>query len=1088
MNELNRYTIRTVLVLLSFLFSVFNGAAQFKAANSTLSEGFLTPPDSVRPYVYWYWINDHISAAGVVKDLNAMKKVGIGGAFIGNIGLSKEEGTSFGDVKLFSDQWWKATEAAMETATKNGITLGMFNSPGWSQSGGPWIKPASSMRYITSTKSIVKGGKQFAMNIMPVNADTSYLFTLAVPAPDYADFELKAYQPQLTTDAAISHIANLTDGDFSSSSMFSPGIKNSSIHIKLKKALTLRSLVLHPAEVPFSADVLVQAIRQGKMETIKTFSINRTNPSKQVGFIPYAPLAIAFDPVNSKEFKIVLKNIEGQAGFKEINLSPAAYLENYMEKQLAKMYATPLPLWPEYQWQTQGETKEAQLVIDPKKVINLKSFVNGQGQLNWKAPAGKWLIMNYYLATTGVTNSPASPEGKGLEVDKMDHKKLASHFDSFVGKVLSRVPEKKRKTFKYLVADSYEMGSQNWTDSLQHTFKLIYGYDPLPWLPVLTGNIVGSADQSDRFLWDLRRLVADLVATEYVGGLKKLANKAGLKLWLENYGHWGFPSEFLKYGGASDEVAGEFWNEGELGNIENKSASSAAHIYGKNRVWAESFTAGGGAYSRYPALLKKRGDWSFTEGVNQTLLHLYIHQPYESGYPGLNTWFSTEFNRKNTWFYQGAAFIDYLRRCNYLLQQGRPVNDVAYFIGEDAPKMTGIRNPELPEGYSYDYINADVLLNRITVANGKLLLPEGVQYSLLVLPPLKTMRPALLQKIESLVKDGAVVLGNAPERSPSLQDYPAADQRIKTLAQSLWGATVLKRGIRKYGNGLVMEGISMQEALDHIGLAPDMKSTAGKKILYNHRSTEAHELYFMTNQSDGGIEFSAAFRVANAQPYWWDPVTGTSRPLPVFSNADGKTSIPFRLETNQSGFVVFNKGELNRSSGIRENFPVASHLLTLSAPWEVSFLNSSISGGPEKPVVFNDLMSWSDHKDERIKNFSGSAVYKTSFSLKKAEDLEGTIYLNTGHVNGMARIKVNGEDVGTVWTAPWQVDISKVTKAGKNNVEIEVVNTWINRLIGDSKLEAKNRLTRTDIVNLPAANKYQPSGLTGPVNIIKVQY
>lgn len=1086
MKKLNEYITRIGLLLLISSSCINDLSAQQKVEDSMLTRGFLAPPDSVRPYVYWYWINDHISPAGVVKDLEAMKKVGIGGAFIGNIGLSKDEGTSFGDVKLFSERWWEATELAMETATKNGIILGMFNSPGWSQSGGPWIKPTSSMRYVTSSSLLVKGGQQLEMNVEPANKDTSYLFTLALPAPDFSDFDLRSYQPKLTTDVGVNNLSNLMDGNLSTVAMLPSTTKNCNIHIKFNKALTIRSLVLHPAEVPFSADVLLQVLKNGKIQTLKTFKINRINPSKQVGFVPYAPLSMAFDPVNSNEFRIVLQNIEGEAGFKEINLSPAAYLEHYMEKQLAKMYATPLPLWPEYQWETQKETENSKLLIDPKEVINLKSFVK-EGRLKWKVPAGKWLILNYKLATTGVTNSPASPEGKGLEVDKMDHKKLAPHFESFIGKVLARIPEEKRKSFKYLVADSYEMGSQNWTDSLQYTFKRIYGYDPLPWLPVLTGNIVGSADQSDRFLWDLRRLVADLVATEYVGGLKKLGNKEGLKLWLENYGHWGFPSEFLKYGGASDEVAGEFWNEGELGNIENKSASSAAHTYGKRRVWAESFTAGGGAYSRYPALLKKRGDWSFTEGVNQTLLHLYIHQPDESNYPGLNAWFSTEFNRKNTWFYQGKAFIDYLRRCNYLLQQGNPVNDVAYFIGEDAPKMTGVRNPELPEGYSYDYINAEVILNRLMVKNGKLLLPDGVQYRILVLPPLKTMRPELLEKIESLVSAGAVVLGTAPENSPSLQDYPRADQRVKALSQDLWGGPILKKGIRKYGEGLVMEGISMQEALDYIGLAPDLKSTVGNKVLYAHRSTEDKELYFMTNQSGSEIEFSVAFRITDAFPYWWDPVTGTMRELPVFNQVDGKINIPFKLETNQSGFVVFNKAESKKGRSAKENFPEASHVLTLSNPWEVQFLNSSISGGPEKPVIFNQLISWPDHTDERIKNFSGSALYKSSFNLEKMYSDE-TIYLNTGSINGMAKIKLNGQDVGSVWTAPWRVDISKSIRKGNNVVEIEVVNTWTNRLIGDSKLEAKDRLTHTDITNLSKDSKYEESGLTGTVSVTKVRY
>ncbi len=1078
---------RTALALWALMTGFVDVKAQFKAESSVLSQGFLSPPDSVRPYVYWYWINDHISPSGIIKDLDAMKKVGIGGAFIGNIGLSKEEGTSFGDIKLFSEGWWKATGTAMETAAKNGITLGMFNSPGWSQSGGPWVEPASSMRYVTSSSLLVKGGQQVLMNVMPRTTDTTYLYTLAMPAPEHSSFQLSTYAPDFSTDAAASKLSNLADANLSTVCILKPVDKSCTIHVRLSKSLTVRSLILYPAEVPFSADAELQVLRNGRMETIRTFNINRINPSKQVGFVPYAPVSIAFDAVSSKEFRIVLRHIEGTPGFKEINLSPAVYLERYMEKQLAKMYATPLPLWSEYQWQTQSEIPDSRLVIDPKKVVNLKSFVNPQGVLKWNVPPGKWLILNYGLSTTGVTNSPASAEGRGLEVDKMDHKKLNSHFDSFIGKVLERIPAEKRTTFKYLVADSYEMGSQNWTDSLQYTFERVYGYDPLPWLPVLAGNIVGSAGQSDRFLWDLRRLVADLVATEYVGGLKRLGNKQGLKLWLENYGHWGFPSEFLKYGGASDEVAGEFWNEGELGNIENKSASSAAHIYGKRRVWSESFTAGGGAYTRYPALLKRRGDWSFTEGVNQTLLHLYVHQPDESDYPGLNTWFSTEFNRKNTWFYQGKAFIDYLRRCNYMLQQGTPVNDVAYFIGEDAPKMTGIRSPELAEGYSYDYINAEVILNRLSVKDGRLLLPDGVQYRILVLPPLKTMRPALLEKIESLVREGAVILGSAPESSPSLQDYPQADKRVRALAAALWGGAIMKKGVRKYGNGLVMEGISMQDALDYINLAPDLKTNVGNKVLYTHRTTNEKELYFVTNQSGSPIEFSAVFRVTNASPYWWDPVTGVIRDLPGFKNDEGKTSIPFKLDTDQSGFVVFNKGVLKTDGSRRENFKAADHLLTLTAPWEVNFVNSPLPGGPEKPVVFNQLISWSDHPDERIKGFSGSAVYRTSFYLENTYPNE-TILLNTGRINGMAKIKVNGQETGTVWTAPWQLDVSKAIKKGSNIVEVEVVNTWTNRLLKDSKLNAKERLSHTEITNFSTDSNYEVSGLTGPVTLMKIRY
>ncbi|RZM10912.1 MAG: glycoside hydrolase family 2, partial [Pedobacter sp.] len=404
---------------------------------------------------------------------------------------------------------------------------------------------------------------------------------------------------------------------------------------------------------------------------------------------------------------------------------------------------------------------------------------------------------------------------------------VASHFDAFLGEILRRIPAKDRKTWKVAVEDSYETGGQNWTDGMLDKFKLNYGYDPLPYLPVLNGNVVGSQDMSDRFLWDLRRFIADRVAYDYVGGLREVSNKNGLTTWLENYGHWGFPGEFLQYGGQSDEIAGEFWSEGELGNIENKAASSAAHIYGKAKVSAESFTAAGKPFARYPEVMKQRGDRFFTEGINNSLLHVFIQQPDER-LPGVNAWFGNEFNRHNTWFNYMDLFTSYLKRCNFMLQQGKYVADVAYFIGEDAPKMTGVTDPALPAGYSFDYINAEVLMNRVKVKNNKLVLSDGMTYSMLVLPKLETMRPELLEKIRDLVKEGATILGPSPLRSPSLKGYPSADAKVKQIALDLWGdidgKTDKKRAL---GKGLVFLGMDMQTALNslNIGQAKIMSAT-----------------------------------------------------------------------------------------------------------------------------------------------------------------------------------------------------------------------------------------------------------------------
>ena len=384
-----------------------------------------------------------------------------------------------------------------------------------------------------------------------------------------------------------------------------------------------------------------------------------------------------------------------------------------------------------------------------------------------------------------MTNVPATPATTGLEVDKMNRAALKAHFDAYTGELLRRTTPAERKSFTHVIADSYETGPQNWTDGLEKDFKESYGYDPLPFLPVLTGRVVQSAAASDRFLWDLRRLVAEKIARDYVGGLRDLCAKNGLKLWLENYGHWGFPSEFLYYGGQSHEVGGEFWAGQSVKNGELRAAASASHTYGFRDVWAEAYT-GGPAMINTPRDLKAQGDQSFCEGVTQFVLHVNIHQPDDSKKPGINAWFGTEFNRHNTWFRESKTWIDYLRRSTVLLRAGYPAADVAYFIGEDAPKMNGMRQPEVPVGYDWDFINSDVLLNHLTVKNGRLTLPHGTSYAVLVLPDYPTMRPEVLAKISDLVAAGATVVGKAPDRSPSQQNQPAADARLKQLAAALW--------------------------------------------------------------------------------------------------------------------------------------------------------------------------------------------------------------------------------------------------------------------------------------------------------------
>ncbi|HWI55731.1 MAG TPA: glycosyl hydrolase, partial [Bacillota bacterium] len=649
--------------------------------------------------------------------------------------------------------------------------MGLFNCPGWSQSGGPWIRPEQAMRYVAIGEQRVHGPRQFAEKLIAPQELFQQVALLAFPAPAEEADTLAAHAPRITCRPSLEQPERLVDGNRKTVVMFPGGAGRGKqpfqVDIELAEAMTARSLVLVPAESDFSGQCELQvADQQGGFVTVRRFAVDRSNNSVSVGFLPHSPVTIAFPAQTTRHFRLVFTACQGKPGLAEIELSGAARLERFVEKQLGKMHPTPLPMWDAYLWPVSAEPESAALAVAPGTVLDLSRQLGADGVLRWEVPAGDWILLRTGMTPTGTKNSPASPEGQGLEVDKMNRAAAQAHFDAYIGKLLGRMPKAERRAFKHVVADSYEMGSQNWTDGFRELFRKRYGYDPQPWLPVLTGRLVGSAEQSDRFLWDLRRLVADRIALDYVGGLRDAANREGLKLWLENYGHWGYPAEFLQYGGQADEVSGEFWATGDLGSIELRCAASAAHTYGKPIVHAEAFTSGL-RFESTPWSLKRRGDWALTEGINHWVLHVYIHQPWEDRLPGVNAWFSTEFNRHNTWFYPGREWIDYYRRCDFLLQQGRHVADVAYFIGEDTPKMTGLRKPALPPGYNFDYINAEVIEQRLQVKNGRWVLPDGMSYRLLVLPELETMRPELLKKIRDLVAAGGCILGAPPAHSPS---------------------------------------------------------------------------------------------------------------------------------------------------------------------------------------------------------------------------------------------------------------------------------------------------------------------------------
>ena len=1034
-------------------------------------------PNDVTTSCYWYWISGNISREGVINDLKSMKKAGINRAFIGNQGVGKDEAPR-GNVKIQSPEWYDIMHAAMKTATQEGIEIGLFNAPGWSQAGGPWNKPHQSMRYLATQRAVVKGGK---MQTIAFPHPSNWLQNVKLLA-----FKHKRDDARITAGidyvyaTNVERVGALFDGSQATTSGFTE--ESSTVYITpAKKNFNLRSLRIEIAS-PIKGYVTISAERNGKYETIKTQTLDRTNMMIEIGYDVLAPIAISLPSTVADKFRLDF-HLNKDCKLREITLAETPIVDQFADKILGKMVQVPLPMWNEYKWVSPVNYTETD-VVAAADVIDLSSNLHGD-TLTYAFPDGTWEVVRTYMAPTMIMNGPTiEGDGRGLEVDRWSREALKNHYDSFIGDLIKRIPAEDRATWKVMVCDSYEKATQNYGDDFMQYFKSHFGYDPTPYLLAYDGIVVESTEKTDRFLWDLRRMIADRLAYDHIGALRDMGHRDGLSLWLECYGHWGFPGEFLQYGGQSDEVAGEFWSEGSLGDIENRAASSAAHIYGKRKVSSESFTCGPPEFSRSPRYMKQRGDKFFTEGINNTLLHLVISQPEEHKFPGLNCPWGQEFNRKNTWYSHLDLFTTYLKRCNYLLQQGQYVADVAYFIGEDAPVMTGITDPQLPKGYQYDFINAEVIEGKLTASADHLLtLPYGNRYKLLVLPPLKTMRPAMIRRISQLLNDGAVILGPKPLRSPSLKDWGEGDAEVQRIADELWGEGQPACGMRRVGKGLLFTGYEINDVFRLIGNTPDATFAGAEDVKFAHLTRDGFDVFFVSNQTEKPADFVAQLRITGRKPELWSPMDGSVKPLRSFSQDANITSIPMQLAPNESTFIVFAEPTDVHSASldVTLNYPKADTLLTIASPWRLS-LQTML--GESTKLTLKNLFDLTTSTKPEIKYFAGTATYKTTFNAPKAKS--GYTYkIDLGQVYEMAKVKLNGRYIGGVWTPPYTLDVTPYLKTGRNELEVIVVNNWKNRIIGDLQLPENERKTSYGHLSYGANTPLQNTGLIGPVRILE---
>jgi hypothetical protein len=686
--------------------------------------------------------------------------------------------------------------------------------------------------------------------------------------------------------------------------------------------------------------------------------------------------------------------------------------------------------------------------VDPSKIIDLSDKVGAEGRLTWDVPAGDWKILRVSLISENGVNHPAPPESLGLETDRMDPEPVRLVYEGMVGRIRREALAKGYKSFFAFETDSYETGFQDYGVDFREQFKKRRGYDCVPWLPAWLDKktIIGSPELTARFKHDMSRTISDLWAERFQGTLRKLADENGLQWMTEPY--WNIPLDWTRMGGLSHMVGEEFWVSGmQVGN-----AAEIAGTYGQQIVWAEAFTAEAqdSAWRNHPWTLKSLGDKAFARGVNLFFIHGFVHNPFADDYqPGLSFgYWGTQFSRHLTWWPLARAWSDYLARCQFLLQQGRPTFDVLQYPSGYHP---------VPRALNGTYRMArltDEVLEKLTVRDGKLVLPHGAEFRALTLSG-EPVRPEALEKIRDLVRDGAVLIANPPAPvSASLENYPASDERMARLIKEIWAVepgSPAAPGERKLGKGTVIGEGKLDEGMAKLGMLPDfvVQPAAGAKrpnVVTHLRIANGIKYWFVSNQGDADVKFNANFDVSGRQPQWWDPVLGAARNLPEFRFENGRTVVPLELAPRQSGFVLFaDPVAAPEKTGV--NFAQLTTVAEINTIWKVSF--NPRWGGPKDPVEFAKLEDWSKHPDEGIKYYSGIANYKTSFDAVPSQKPQ---YIDIGKVHDIARVRLNGKDLGIVWCAPWRVQVPPAVLLEKNNtLEIEVANSWANRLIGDEQ-------------------------------------
>ena len=1061
----------------------------------SLRDQFLSPSDEAKPWTFWYWMYGVVSKEGITADLEAMKHAGLGGTYLMPIKGIHEGAQYDGKAQQLTPEWWEMVRFSMEEADRLGLKLGMHICDGFALAGGPWITPKESMQKVVWSDTIVDGGKLNALRLPQPEAYENYyedIALFALPVEDAAD-----EMPAKITCVNLATANNVKSAQ--TVNMDAAGIIRSSypcyIQYEYKQAFTCRNIEIVLNGNNYQAHRLkVMASDDG----VNYRFVKQLVPARQ-GWQNTDENSTHSIPATTARYFRFYWTPEGSEPGSE-DMDAAKWKPNLKIKQLRLHQEARLNQWEGKAglvWRVAESTREEEIGKEDcyslSQVINLtEQYKNAPAShskektITAVLPKGKWKLLRMGHTATGHTNATGGG-GKGLECDKFNPRTVRKQFDNWFAQAFVKThPEVARRVLKYMHVDSWECGSQNWSDSFAKEFRTRRGYDLLPYLPLLAGIPMESAGRSEEILRDVRTTIAELVVDVFYQVLSDCAKEYDCQFSAECVAPTMVSDGLLHYQKV-DLPMGEFWLNSPTHDKPNDmlDAISGAHIYGKNIIQAEGFTEVRGTWDEYPAMLKTLLDRNYALGINRLFYHVYVHNPWLDRQPGMTLdGIGLFFQRNQTWWDKGAkAFSEYATRCQSLLQYGHPVTDIAVFTGEEVPRRSVL--PErlvssLPGLFGTERVESE----RIRLANeGQPLRvrPVGVTHSANMADPEKWVNPLRGYAYDSFNKDALLRLAKAENGRMKLAEGMGYKVVVLPLSRPMNPEPVLSPAVRKKMDELKAAGVIVpalpytEEDFSAYGLKRDM--IVPEDVAWMHRSGELGDIYFVANQREETRTFTASMRINGRKPECWNPVTGEMNTHPSYRIHDNRTEVTLTLAPNESVFIVFPTEEAadkeRTSTDKRE--PLNRTLET--EEYTVTFLATG------KTVVRKDLFDWSKEEDEQIRYYSGTAVYKATFRWKDKLKKGQPVYLNLGKVCNLATVRVNGIDCGTVWTAPYRADITSALKKGTNELEIEVTNTWANALKGVDEGKAPYDGIWTNAKYRKKEDTLLPAGLLGILTI-----